>query len=274
MPGRARLEVGATGRGPREPAPWRAPGRSQLGVIYRALLDCHGPQQWWPTALEDGPEARLEICLGAILTQNTAWRGAARALENLQAARATSAEAILELPVDVLAQLVRPSGHFNVKARKLQEFCQEVLQYGDIDALLDAEPEELRQRLLAIWGIGNETADAIVLYAARRATFVVDAYTYRLFERLGLAPAARRYESYRAFLLDRIGPDVALLNEWHALIVRHGQRTCRRSNPRCDECSLLSQCEYGRSQVGILASPGRATSDGGDAQGQVRPPAR
>ena len=108
----------------------------------------------------------------------------------------------------------------------------------------------------------------------RRATFVVDAYTYRLFERLGLAPAARRYESYRAFLLDRVGPDVALLNEWHALIVRHGQRTCRRSNPRCDECSLLSQCEYGRSQVGILASPGRATSDGGDAQGQVRPPAR
>lgn len=253
MPSGQRLQAGRTGREHAGESPiHRRPTRSQLGAVYRALLELHGHQQWWPTALEDGLDARLEICLGAILTQNTSWRGAAAALENLQQAGALDAEVILAMPTDVLAELVRPSGYFNVKARKLQSFCGEVVEgYGDIDQFLDADADELRQRLLAVWGVGPETADAITLYAAREPTFVVDAYAYRLFERLDLAPGPRKYDVYREFFLEKIGPDVEQLNEWHALIVRHGQQVCRRSNPRCEECPLLKRCPFGQIEVGV-----------------------
>lgn len=210
----------------------------------------HGPQQWWPHADEDG---RLEICLGAILTQNTAWRAAARCLDRLRAEDVWSLEAIADLPQDVLADLVRPSGHFNTKARKLQEFARTVLEGygGSLDVLLDGDAEEVRARLLEIWGIGPETADAITLYAARLPTFVVDAYSYRLLERLDLAPGERKYELYRRFLLERVGPDVEQLNEWHALIVRHGQGVCTKSNPRCDECTLLPRCPFGQGELDL-----------------------
>jgi endonuclease-3 related protein len=218
--------------------------------VYRRLLQAPGPRQWWPHSDEDG---RFEICLGAILTQNTAWRSAARALENLRNAGAWPAEAILELPQDVVADLVRPSGHFNVKARKVQEFCRVLVEVygGSIDALLEGDAVEVRARLLEVWGIGPETADAMTLYAGRLPTFVVDAYTYRLFERLDLAPGERRYELYRRFLLDTIGPEVERLNEWHALIVRHGQQICRRSNPLCDACPLLEDCPFGQQALAI-----------------------
>jgi endonuclease-3 related protein len=253
VPSGQRLQPGRTGHEHSGESPiYRRPTRTQLGAIYRALLSVHGPQQWWPTALEDGPAARLEICWGAILTQNTSWRGAAAALENLHGAGVFEPHALLELPTDVLAELVRPSGHFNVKARKLQSFCSEVVEeYGGIDELLDAETDELRERLLSIWGIGPETADAITLYAAREPTFVIDAYAYRLFERLGLAPGPRKYDVYREFFLEKIGPDVNALNEWHALMVRHGQQVCRRSNPHCEECPLLRRCPFGKNEIGI-----------------------
>jgi endonuclease-3 related protein len=221
-----------------------------LQAVYRRLLEAHGPQQWWPHADEDG---RFEICLGAILTQNTAWRSAARALENLRAAGAWPAATILALPQDAIADLVRPSGHFNVKARKVQEFCRVLVEEydGSIDALLAGEADEVRARLLEIWGVGPETADAMTLYAGRLPTFVVDAYSYRLFERLDLAPGERRYELYRRFLLDVIGTDVERLNEWHALIVRHGQQVCRRSNPLCESCPLLDACPFGQQALGL-----------------------
>ncbi len=254
MPSGRRLQAGRTGREAAGESPiHRPPTRAQLGAVYRALLQLHGHQQWWPTALDGGPNARLEICLGAILTQNTSWRGAAAALENLHAANALDAGAILELPTDVLADLVRPSGHFNVKARKLQEFASVVVEEHDgaLSSLLDGEADEVRERLLAIWGIGPETADAMLLYAARKPTFVVDAYSYRLFERLDLAPGERRYDVYRDYFLEKVGPDVERLNEWHALIVRHGQQVCRRSNPRCEDCSLLRRCPFGRREVGL-----------------------
>ncbi len=249
-----RLQPGATGRDGRRSPLRRPPTRAQLGAVYRALLELHGPQQWWPHEGQ-GDEAVLEICLGAILTQNTAWRGAAAALDNLLHADALSCERLLALPQDVLAELVRPSGHFNVKARKLQEFATVVVEEhdGSLSSLLAGEPDAVRERLLAIWGIGPETADAMLLYAARKPTFVVDAYSYRLFERLDLAPGERRYDVYRDFFLAKLGPDVERLNEWHALIVRHGQNVCRRSNARCEECSLLRRCPFGRREVGLDA---------------------
>ncbi len=120
------LQAGRTGlEGVREPGPARRPyTKRDLGVIYRALIEAYGPQQWWPTAAEDGPEQRFEICLGAILVQNTAWRGAANALANLRGADATTPEAILDLPEPVLGELLRPSGYFNAKARKVRAFCE------------------------------------------------------------------------------------------------------------------------------------------------------
>ncbi len=229
----------------------RAPDLERVESTYRALLEALGPQQWWPHADEDG---RFEICIGAILTQNTAWTSAARALANLRAAGAWPAEVILALPQDAVADLVRPAGHFNVKARKLQEFCRVLVEEyaGSIDALLAGDAEGVRERLLAIWGVGPETADAMTLYAARQPTFVVDAYAYRLAERLELAPGPRQYERYRRFFLEAVGDDVHRLNEWHALIVRHGQRTCRRAHPLCDECPLLEDCPFGQRTLGLV----------------------
>jgi endonuclease-3 related protein len=134
-------------------------------------------------------------------------------------------------------------------------------------ALFDGDADTVRGRLLEIWGIGPETADAITLYAARLPTFVIDAYAYRLFERLGLEPGPRNYDVYRSFFLRRLGDDVWLLNEWHALMVRHGQRTCRRSNPSCEECELVRRCAFGRSELGLRSvarrrRPSTPRSDG------------
>ena len=248
------LEAGRTGLEDREPRV-RPPTQDELTAIYDALREAYGEQQWWPTAATEGPAQRLEICLGAILTQNTSWRGAAAALANLEAGGVLSCEAIVALPEDALANLVRPSGYYHAKARKLQAFCATVIEEhgGDIDALLAGEPDEVRARLLALWGVGPETADAMTLYAARLPTFVVDAYAYRLFERLGCPPGPRRYDVYRDFFLAAIGTskdDVWALNEWHALIVRHGQRTCLKTRPLCGECALLDHCAFGQAEVG------------------------
>ena len=264
-----RLQPGVTHVDGRRPSLRRPPTRRQLDSVYRALLRAHGPQQWWPHrsgSSDEGGDGALEICAGAILTQNTAWHGAAAAIENLRAAGALSWEAMLSMPQDRLAELVRPSGHFNVKARKLQEFADAMIEGydGSLQALFDGEPEEVRERLLAIWGVGPETADAMLLYAARKPTFVVDAYSYRLFERLDLAPGERRYDVYREFFLAKIGPNVERLNEWHALIVRHGQRVCRRSSPFCEQCVLLRRCPFGKRALG-LAGAGLACAPGDDA---------
>ena len=253
-----RLQAGPTGledpavRGEHAapPKPYTA---RELRRTYEALLGMYGEQQWWPTASTEGPAQRLEICLGAILVQNTSWRGAAAALANLDAANALNVAAIVAMPEDVLGDIVRPSGHFRVKARKLQSFCTVVIEEhgGDIDALLAGTTEEVRARLLRIWGIGPESADAITLYAARLPTFVVDAYAYRLFERLGHPPGERRYDVYREYFMRMIGTreeDVWALNEWHALIVRHGQGTCRKTQPRCGDCALLDCCAFGKTQ--------------------------
>ena len=253
------LQPGPTSRGS-SASPVRPPLTSHdLDAIYAALLAMYGEQQWWPAAAEGEAARRLEICLGAILTQNTSWRGAAAAIEQLRVAGALDAATIIALPQDVLAQLLRPSGYFNAKASKLRAFAEAVLEADGIEALLQGDADEVRRRLLGIWGIGRETADAMTLYAARQPTFVVDAYAYRLLERLGRPPRgpngrARDYEAYRQFFLDRVGakkgrPDVRELNEWHALLVRHGQLTCRRAAPRCEECALLARCEYGQGQA-------------------------
>ncbi len=185
--------------------------------------------------------------VGAVLTQNTAWVNVERGLERLAARLGGSAELgpeqILALPEADLAETLRPVGYFNVKAQRLRSFCEEYLQAGGLDGLGRLETQALRHRLLAIHGVGPETADDMVLYAFDRPVFVVDAYTRRLGGRLGLLDADAGYETIRHGFEYALGPDVPLFNEYHALIVRHAKDVCR-SKPRCAGCCLRGLCPF------------------------------
>ena len=214
--------------------------RRRLTAIYDCLLAAYGPQSWWPGA------GGFETIVGAILTQSAAWPNVERALERLRAADALSPAAILALEEPALAELVRPSGYFNAKARKLIAFCEMLSRdfSGDLTRLLSLPAETLRAKLLDTYGIGPETADDIVLYAASAPTFVIDAYTRRIFSRLGIAPERDDYESWRSLFMSALPPDVALFNEYHALIVRHAKVSCAK-RPTCCACVLREDCATG-----------------------------
>jgi endonuclease-3 related protein len=216
--------------------------------IYRRLYAAYGSQSWWPA------ETPFEVIVGAILTQSAAWANVEKAIANLKAAGALSPEGLARLSEGELAQLVYPAGYFNAKARKLKALVVLLFQRFDreLDRLLAAPVEELRPLLLATHGIGPETADSILLYAAARPVFVIDAYTRRLFSRLGVTATRDTYDSWRALFMENLEADAAIFNEYHALIVRHGKGVCRRE-PRCDVCPLLEGCPTGgsgRSQPG------------------------
>ncbi|TVQ92389.1 MAG: endonuclease [Chromatiaceae bacterium] len=195
--------------------------------------------------------------LGAILTQNTAWANVERALARLATAGPLTAAGLLALAPAELAELIRPAGYFNVKARRLQAFCAALEAAGGLDALATMETPVLRSWLLAIHGIGPETADDILLYAYERPVFVIDAYTRRLFERLGLLAPGTGYELIRARFERALGSDLPLLNEYHALIVRHGKEVCRARRPRCADCCLAADCAYAGNDI-ALQRPGHA----------------
>jgi endonuclease-3 related protein len=206
----------------------------KLQRIYHALYTCYGPQYWWPG---DSP---FEIMVGAVLTQNTAWSNVERAIANLKAAGLLELSALLQTPEPALAQQIRPAGYFNVKARRLLGLCRFLAEHQELAGLDD---HELRERLLAVHGIGPETADDILLYAFERPVFVIDAYTRRLFARLGLVEAQAGYETLRRAFEQALGPDVQLYNEYHALIVRHAKEVCR-PKPACGSCCLAVLCSY------------------------------
>jgi len=208
--------------------------RNELLGIYRKLYASHGPQHWWPG---DGP---FEVMLGAVLTQNTAWSNVERAIDNLKAAGLMDLQALLQTAETQLAQHIRPAGYFNVKARRVLSLCRFLTAHANLAELND---HELRERLLAVHGIGPETADDILLYAFERPVFVIDAYTRRLFSRLGLVEPDAGYETLRRAFEQALGPDVPLYNEYHALIVRHAKEACR-TKPICDACCLKILCDY------------------------------
>jgi len=210
--------------------------RERLLALFEALYQAYGPQHWWPAATP------FEVMVGAILTQNTAWSNVERALAGLAALIPLQAQAILDLPETELAQCLRPVGYFNVKARRLRAFCRAFIDLGGMVAMPCLATPELRHRLLAIHGVGPETADDILLYAFDRPVFVVDAYTRRLLSRLGLLDGWEGYEAIRQGLEQALGPDPALFNEYHALIVRHGKEICR-PRPCCAACCLASGCQ-------------------------------
>ena len=224
----------------------KRPGRLQkhLREVYHRLYARFGPQGWWPG------EGAFEICLGAILTQNTAWPNVVKALDNLKAAGAFSPAALRALPQEELARLLRPAGYFNSKARKVKAFVEHLAKYGDdLGAFLSQQAEPLRAELLSLYGIGPETADDIVLYAAHKPTFVVDAYTVRILQRLGIKPLQETYEGYRALFRDNLPKDIQMYNEYHALLVRLGKSICR-PRPLCEQCPLLDLCPTGLSTQG------------------------
>jgi endonuclease-3 related protein len=204
-----------------------------LLAVYRRLLAFYGPQKWWPA------EKPFEVIVGAILTQSTAWSNVEKAIDNLKTAGKLSPEGISELTHAELARLIRPSGYFNAKARKLQAFIRYFGERynNDLAKLFSEETGQLREQLLAIYGIGEETADSILLYAADRPVFVIDAYTRRFIERIGLAPGRNSYTAYQALFVDNLPADTNLFNEYHALIVQLAKETCRK-NPLCVNCCL------------------------------------
>jgi len=218
--------------------------------VFRALHAAYGPQHWWPA------ETPFEVMLGAILTQNTAWTNVERAIARLAGQVPLEPTAILGLAADALAEAIRPAGYFNVKAARLRAFCRDYLADGGYEGLVGLDTHDLRQRLLAIHGIGPESADDMLLYAFDRPVFVVDAYTRRVFTRLGLLAGDEGYERIRHGFEAALGPDVPLYNEYHALIVRHGKDWCR-TRPRCDGCCLRERCPSAALPEGVCSGVSR-----------------
>jgi endonuclease III related protein len=209
---------------------------NKLDAIYDQLLTCYGSQHWWPG------ESPFEIMAGAILTQSAAWGNVEKAMGNLKESGNLSPSAIRELPIAELAKLVYPSGYYNAKARKLKALAEWLGRYGDDLSRLDSRPTgELRQELLNVYGIGDETADAILLYALRRQVFVIDAYTRRLFSHMGIKPDRDTYDGWQTLFLDNLPTDVELFSEYHALIIKHCKEKCWKT-ARCEDCCLGAHC--------------------------------
>lgn len=215
------------------------PVRVTLPDVYDRLVQAYSPQHWWPA------DSAFEMIVGAFLVQNTAWTNAERAIGRLRDAGRLSPEAMQETAEADLAELIRPSGFFRQKARRLKSFVTHLSERhgGSLDALFNQDPLDLRRELLGLHGVGPETADSIVLYAARKPIFVVDAYTRRLFDRLGILPAPS-YDTVQRLAHATLPGDTTIFNEFHALIVRHSIVHCR-ATPRCGGCPLLERCASG-----------------------------
>lgn len=236
-----------------------------ISDIYQRLWAHFGPQYWWPG------DTALEIISGAVLTQNTAWRNVEQAIANLKAAEllpgaahqatttppATGPDGPLALqtetslsedtclarlailPAAELAALIRPAGYYNIKAERLQNLLGRIhAEHDSLAAFLAQRSDTLRRQLLEIKGIGPETADSVLLYAARRPFFVVDTYTHRIFSRHGALPEEADYQLIQEIFHDALPAEIQLYNEYHALIVRLGKEYCRKSKPRCTTCPL------------------------------------
>jgi len=227
----------------------RRPTRA-LRRAYELMFAAHGHQHWWPG---DTP---FEICIGAILTQNTAWTNVEKAITNLKRAKVLSPKRMHDLPVAELAELIRPAGYFNIKADRLRHFLATLLDEhgGKLDRLFAGETAEVRVRLLAIKGIGPETADSMLLYAGDHRSFVIDAYTKRIFQRhkwwTGVGEQAKakannneEYESLQRLCEEALGQksgeaELDYWQDYHAQLVVIGKDYCKTRNPNCDECPL------------------------------------
>ncbi|MGI6706785.1 MAG: endonuclease III domain-containing protein [Clostridia bacterium] len=206
--------------------------------IYDKLYEFYGPQNWWPA------DTAFEVMMGAILTQNTAWENVVKAMENLRPY--LDPQTLGEMDPEKLKVLIRPSGFYNIKAKRIKHFLAWFGEKGySIQALKAMDGNVLREELLAIHGIGPETADSILLYALEKPFFVIDAYTKRLFHRLGFS-LPKDYDEIQRVFEANLEREVALYNEYHGLIVQHSKEVCRKK-PLCTKCFLVSECPLGMS---------------------------
>ena len=206
----------------------------ELEEIYRRLLTHFGPQHWWPG------ETPFEVMVGAILTQNTNWQNVEKAIANLKGAGVLSLPALASLSREELAAHIRPAGSYNIKAGRLQNLFAMIAEEwdNDLDYLLQQSAPVLREQLLSVKGIGPETADSMVLYAAGQPIFVVDTYTHRILLRHELISEDYDYFQIQEMFMDNLDEDAALFNEYHALLVQVGKQFCKKSKPQCGECPL------------------------------------
>ena len=202
--------------------------------VFRGLEEHYGWFDWWPTS------DPYQIMMGAILVQNTNWKNAEKALDNL--GKTITPQQVAAMELDTLAQAIRSSGYYNQKALKLKAMTQWFAQYDyDIQTVRAQETDVLRQQLLAVKGIGGETADAILVYAIKKASFVIDAYTRRIFERNGL-DVPKSYERFHDLMEAVIPPDTKTYGYYHGLLVEHGQQFCH-PKPKCEKCPLAIRCK-------------------------------
>jgi endonuclease-3 related protein len=218
----------------------------RLGEIYRRLYAHFGPQHWWPGG------GAFEVIVGAILTQNTAWTNVEKAIANLKRAGLLHSAPLHRVREGRIARLIRPSGYFNLKAKKLKAFVRFLFaaHRGRLAHLFQQDTARLRRELLTVYGIGPETADSIILYAANQPIFVIDAYTRRIAARLGLSRDGVSYEELQYLFTQGLPRKVQLFNEYHALLVALGKSICKKRVPRCDICPLQGVCPTSRKNIG------------------------
>ncbi len=233
---------------------------SELMRYYVAMSGALGPMRWWPA------RTPFEVIVGAILTQSTAWGNVELAIANLSEARLLTPAAMRRVRVSRLATLIRPSGYFRQKAKKLKAFVEFLhAGYGGSLRRMFLTPTlQLREKLLSVHGIGPETADSILLYAGNHPVFVVDAYTHRIFGRHGITDGKPEYENVRALIEASIPARTELFNEFHALIVNTGKNWCRKSVPRCGECPLRTLLPA-NSPLSLAALPAATSLSGSPA---------
>jgi endonuclease-3 related protein len=206
----------------------------KLPEIYQRLFHAFGPQHWWPG---DSP---FEIAVGAILTQNTNWGNVEKAIHNLKKHNALAAKTIHDMPVQKLAELIKPAGYFNVKAKRLKNFMHFLMNkyQGSMKRIGNEDMQVIRKNLLDVNGIGPETADSILLYALGKPVFVIDAYTKRVLSRHGIMGDDKSYDEFQELFHSALKRDVKLYNQYHALFVKVGKVYCRKQRPLCERCPL------------------------------------
>ena len=226
-----------------------------IKTVYNYLYSYFGPQYWWPVTLENetipkyhkniklNEKQKLEICFGAILTQNTSWKNVEKAIIELNKNQLIDVRKILNINNKKLALIIKSSGYHNQKAKKLKNFCLFLLKNDseNINGLFNNKIRILREKLLSVNGIGPETADSIILYAAKKPIFVVDAYTKRIFSRLGFKENA--YDGLQDLFHENLPNSEKLFNEYHALLVELGKNICRKK-PLCEKCPINNHCSY------------------------------
>jgi len=215
-----------------EPVPRTLTGQ-KLMDMFDLLVAHFGPQAWWPA------ETDLEMMVGAVLTQNTNWKNVEKAIENLKSKGLLTVNALYSMPMEALAQEIRPAGYYNIKAKRLMNLIHFIRdQYGeDLSDFFRDETQIMREGLLSVNGVGPETADSILLYAARRPVFVIDAYTHRILKRHGMSEDQANYYELQELFMDHLPEDQELYSEFHALIVQAGKNYCKKK-PLCLECPL------------------------------------